>query len=100
MTPYQLDESANAPCTRTMVGLVGCAVAAAPASKRPTDVRIAAKIFILSFPFFLHSAKDRVSGPSCDQGARIHVMLLPAVRPAASLALIAIVCTCLSAQPR
>src|SRR5262249_6757482 len=50
MTPYQLDESANAPCTRTMVGLVGCAVAAAPVSKRPTDVRIAANIFILKPP--------------------------------------------------
>jgi hypothetical protein len=32
MTPYQLDESANAPCTSTMVGLAGCAVAAAPVS--------------------------------------------------------------------
>src|SRR5262249_40586298 len=72
MTPYQLDESANAPCTRTMVGLLGCAVAPAPARKRPTDVRIAVKIFILSLPV-LQSAKNRVSGPSCDQGTRIHV---------------------------
>src|ERR1043166_3648017 len=72
MTPYQLDESANAPCTRTMVGLVDCAVAAAPLSKRPTDARIAAKIFISSF-LFLPSAKHRVMRavvrsrrPDCD----------------------------------
>jgi hypothetical protein len=44
--PYQLDESANAPCTRTMVGLAGCAVAAAPVSKTPTNVQIATKVFI------------------------------------------------------
>src|SRR5215471_2382025 len=56
MTPYQLDESANAPCTRTMVGLAGCAVAGAAVSKRPTDVRIAAKVFMLSL-LFLHSLR-------------------------------------------
>src|SRR5215475_1351540 len=84
MTPYQLDESANAPCTRTMVGLVGCAIAAAPASKRPTDVRTAVKIFILSL-LFLHSAKDRVSGPSCDHGTRIHVIGAAAGGPPRSL---------------
>ena len=46
MTPYQLDQSANAPCTRTMVGLAGCAVATVPVSKRPTNAQTAMKIFI------------------------------------------------------
>src|SRR6516164_4723928 len=59
MTPYQLDESANAPCTRTMVGLPGCAVAAAPVSKRPTNTQTVAKIFILSF-LFLHLPRNRI----------------------------------------
>src|SRR5437868_5942754 len=45
MTPYQLDESANAPCTRTIVGFTGCAVAT-PASRRPVSAKIVAKIFI------------------------------------------------------
>src|SRR5262249_4190707 len=73
MTPYQLDESANAPCTRTMVGLVGCAVAAAPVNKRPTDVRIAAKIFILSL-LFLPSARDagQLSAPDYIRRLDVH----------------------------
>jgi hypothetical protein len=51
MTPYQLDESANAPCTRTMVGLAGCAVATVPVSKRPTNAHVHLKLL------FLHSAR-------------------------------------------
>src|SRR5215831_18585910 len=102
MTPYQLDESANAPCTRTMVGLAGCAVAAAPVSKRPTDVRIATKIFILSL-LFLPSARGRMmravvrsrrpdccrhgaadGGPLCSRTGthndRLHLLERPACR--------------------
>jgi len=66
-------------------------------SKRPTDVRIAAKIFIFSL-LFLHWAKDRAMRASCDQSARIAgiTALPPTARPAASQACTAIACTCLA----
>src|SRR5262249_41866736 len=70
MTPYQLEESAKAPCTRTMVGLAGCAVATIPVSKRPTNPQIAMTIFIRS-SLFLHSAQGSSdAGRHCDQGDR------------------------------
>jgi hypothetical protein len=46
---------------------------------------MAAKIFIFKSPFFLHSAKDRVSVRSCDQGARIQVIGAAAGGPPRSL---------------
>jgi hypothetical protein len=44
-----------------MVGLAGCAVAAAPVSKRPTTAQIVTKIFMSSSPL-LHPPHDPVKG--------------------------------------
>jgi hypothetical protein len=64
MTPYQLDESANAPCTRTMVGLAGCAVATVPVSKKAHECPCSFEAPLLAFGPGIERC-----GPPRDQGA-------------------------------
>ena len=74
MTPYQLDESANAPCTRTMVGLAGCAVATGPRQQKADECPDCHEDLHLKLPILAFSPGSSDAGRPAIKAPRIHVL--------------------------